>query len=109
MKPAMVMLAFALMTGSAEAQKDTFTVVSPTSCGGWTAHRRDNTADVPEFWVLGFLSGAAAGSWASPARLDPLNGVDAEGVWAWIDNYCRTHPLDSLVNAAVMFLREHPR
>jgi hypothetical protein len=28
--------------------------------------------------------------------LDPLKGVDANGVWAWIDNYCGAHPLNPL-------------
>jgi hypothetical protein len=62
------------------------------SCGIWTAWRRTSGALGPEQWVLGFLSGIGA---AGRAGDDPLDGMDAEGVWAWIDIYCSIHPLIS--------------
>ena len=41
--------------------------------------------------VLGFLSGVVAtGSVAGAPGLDPLAGIrDLQGVWAWLDNFCR--------------------
>jgi len=38
-----------------------------------------------------------------------LNGTDADGVWAWIDNYCQEHPIDRLFIAAEAFAKAHPR
>ena len=55
-------------------------------------------------WVLGFLS--AVGD-VDPDR-DPLRGTDAQGVWAWADNYCRDHPTDTIIIASETFLRAHP-
>jgi hypothetical protein len=65
----------------------------------------------PEQWVLGFASGVAEGYHLGTNRkgFDPLTGIDAQGVWAWIDNYCRTHPLDSVQTAAANFVLAHPR
>ena len=72
------------------------------SCGSWIQARRQNPeqAHLLESWVGGYLSGA--NSIIAPAtKRDVLSGgIDAEGLWAWIDNYCRAHPLDSVSEAA---------
>jgi hypothetical protein len=40
---------------------------------------------------------------------NPLNGPDAQGVWAWIDNYCHAHPLVQISEAASAFTATHPK
>ena len=85
------------------------------SCGSWTASRRAYVPGGPAThaaqtalqemeWITGFLSGIA-----SQGSLDPLNNVDVQGVWAWIDNYCRAHPLEAIGDAAAAFAVAHPR
>jgi hypothetical protein len=56
-------------------------------------------------WLLGFLSGIG---YVNRDGDDPLDGVDAEGVWAWIDNYCRSYPIQKIGDAAAAFYRAHP-
>jgi hypothetical protein len=86
------------------------------SCGSWTANRPAYTpgglatqsfqnALQDQAWVLGFLSGIG---FVAKNGADPLDGVDAEGVWAWIDNYCRAHPIEVLGQAAAAFYYAHP-
>ena len=58
-------------------------------------------------WLLGFLSGV--GSTRDTTGLNPLNGMDKEGVCAWIDNYCGSHSVIFLVQAANAFVAAHPR
>jgi hypothetical protein len=58
-------------------------------------------------WIVGYLSGVASAT--SQAGMDPLHGTDAEGVWAWIDNYCQAHPLDLMIDAGTAFVVAHPR
>lgn len=112
-------LAVAMMTGSAEAQP---TAGAPAlgvsmlgvgvgqSCGAWTAARYNRSTQqsaANEQWILGFLSGTGYAGGAHGGN--PLHGVDADGVWAWIDNYCRNRPLDLLELAGAAFDEAHPR
>ena len=101
-------LAFALMAGSAEATDFSVIGVGLWSCGSWTAARRDRTRQGPEQRVVGFLSGIG------------YEGVDEREItfwpkWtpmafrAWVDNYCRAHPLDPIVTVGQAFDRDHPR
>jgi hypothetical protein len=30
--------------------------------------------------------------------------MDAEGIWAWMDNYCRGHPIETVKSAIVEFV-----
>jgi hypothetical protein len=101
-------LAVALMSGSAEAQQGEYSMIGQgtLSCGTWTAYRRNQSALGIQQWVLGFLSGVGFAS-AQFGR-DPLNEVDAQGVWAWVDNYCQSYPLNRIVDAAMTFARTHP-
>ena len=78
------------------------------SCGTWLRdhHRHDtDAAHQDDQWVLGFLSGIG---FVADKGDNPLNGVDADAVWAWIGNYCRANPLVSINGAATAFYKAHP-
>jgi hydrogenase/urease accessory protein HupE len=55
-------------------------------------------------WVVGFLSGVG---WPQN-KYDPLAGMVAGGVWGWVDNYCRAHPIETIGDAALAFVSFHP-
>jgi hypothetical protein len=85
------------------------------SCGACTSLRIDvgegrpltnaNARGVAAMqWVLGFLSGIGSMDHGN----DPLDGVDALGVWAWIDNYCHANPLNDVADATTAFYYAHP-
>jgi hypothetical protein len=57
-------------------------------------------------WVLGFLSGIG---FVNANQSDPLHGLDAEAVQAWLDTYCRNYPLDPIINAAKGLYFKHPQ
>jgi hypothetical protein len=90
-----------------EAQAFSMIGAGVGSCGTWTADRRSRPmpADVDAEWVLGFLSGTG---FEDGPEVNPLNGMDADGVLAWIDNYCHAHPITQIVDAAEAFRFEHP-
>jgi hypothetical protein len=75
-------------------------------CGAWTEARQQNAAELPEHWLLGYLSGIGS---ESVSGTDPLKSMDAEAVFAWVDNYCRAHPLDTIERAGGSFARQHRR
>jgi hypothetical protein len=54
---------------------------------------------------LGFLSGV--GYEAAKDGDNPLNEMDAEAVWARLDNYCQGHPLDPISDAVAAFVHAH--
>jgi len=78
-----------------------------SSCGTWTAERHSTSRGRfgVESWILGFLSGIG---YVGDNGDDPLKGMDADGVQAWIDNYCQNHPIDHIMDAARAFYLVHP-
>ncbi len=100
-----VILAIGLMTSAAEAQTYQGVGKGKSSCGTWTADRRHRQSNLDEQWILGFLSGIGYKS----QSFDPLKGMDVNAVWAWMDNYCQAHTLDSIAMAGAAFDRAHPR
>jgi hypothetical protein len=110
-------LTVALIAGFAEdARAYKLIGAGTSSCGAWTAHRRayqpggsatlGHQGELEDAqWVLGFLSGMG---FVHKNDDDPLDGVDGEGVLAWIDNYCRANPIKALDDATTAFYFAHP-
>jgi hypothetical protein len=84
-------LCFAASTANA------VTVRGTPSCGSWVENRStpNNWVAVANIaWLNGFLSGLAAAS-----NKDFLNGTDLDSALVWVDNYCRSNPLNDLDDA----------
>jgi hypothetical protein len=103
-------LAAFLVVGGAAPIQYHMIGVGTNSCGAWTSARAGSNPYLKlaaEQWVVGYLSGV--GFAGAPEGDNPLNEVDADGVWAWMDNYCRAKPLDSIATAGAAFYYAHPR
>ena len=48
------------------------------------------------FWALGYVSGANV---FFTEGKDSLKEVDADAIWSWLDNYCRSHPLEKFADS----------
>lgn len=116
MKLALAGVVLALfMAGSVAKSEEPFRFrtmgMGNSSCGTWISARPHGSSSWQslgfEQWVLGFLTGISAMGFMT--KLDPLNGVDGEAIWAWMDNYCKAHPLENIGNAAIDFVGAHPR
>jgi hypothetical protein len=76
------------------------TVKGMRSCETWIKDRAEQPerafgARVDSAWLAGYLSGVAV------ARdIDFLKGVDESIMQSWMDNYCNSHPLDLMGDAA---------
>jgi hypothetical protein len=76
------------------------------SCGLWLRNRAEPLAShAMGMWALGFLSGAPFTDPRPDA--DPLGKTDADGVYYWLDNYCRANPTVEFSEAVIAFYREH--
>jgi hypothetical protein len=63
------------------------------SCAEWIQGRTmpeslDNTLSYSKQWLVGYLSGVAAG-----LDKDLLTGMNNDSIFLWMDNYCRANPL----------------
>jgi hypothetical protein len=78
------------------------------SCGSWTTDHRGNVTigAAYDMWVLGFLSGINTSETLGLNRPDLLKGTDPKGVRVWMDNYCASHPLDSVMTAVINLIGE---
>lgn len=71
------------------------------SCGGWVETRKTPNKAAVEEWSLGYLSGVAMWTPASP-----LDGLDAGAVMVWLDNFCQRNPLVPFKAALDEFIRQ---
>ena len=96
------MMVIAIVTliarGQAQPQKFAFGEGIAASCGVWQQARQASSLKrgLMAQWVVGFLSGV---NLESPST-DFLLGNDFDGLMAWVDNYCQSHPLDKVATAA---------
>ena len=85
----------------ASANSATVIGLGTGSCGQWTQDRKARSFEAVsrESWVTGFLSAYNVAGLAKSGNI--TSGLDSEGLFSWIDNYCASHPLDQLVKATV--------
>ena len=79
-------------------------------CGTWTTQRttHDPALHTTEAWVIGFVSGLAAGN----PKADLLANLDAKGVLDGMDRYCNDNPGADLADAAEHVVKpgkKHPQ
>ncbi len=98
---AALFIAMLISSNSWAADKDGAYVsfgVGNSSCTGWaTARKADDVRTVQyKEWLLGYLS--AYNNWVHKGQ-NVAGSTDNKGLLAWIDNYCREHGADPLVQA----------
>src|ERR1700730_6482281 len=78
------------------------------SCGSWTIeHRADATIGAAyDMCVLGSVSGINTSETLGLNRPEHLKGTDPKGIRVWMDNYCGSHPLDSVMTAVLNLTAE---
>jgi hypothetical protein len=73
-----------------------------SSCGSWTNRRRSNFEN--EAWLFGFLT--AYNMYNMKRGTDITQNIDKQGLVSWVDNYCSSHPLDTIFDAATRLIEE---
>lgn len=71
------------------------------TCGTWVQSAGKTERYVLRQWVFGFVSYPSV---TSSGRADILETVDAASIDVWMDNYCRSRPLDTIERAALSLL-----
>lgn len=85
------MLAIAAFSlGVVTTSANALSTVGDRSCGKWSARKQNPYTEASsEAWLMGYMTGLAIAS-----EKDVLADTDGESMILWMDNYCRTHPLD---------------
>jgi hypothetical protein len=77
------------------------------SCGAWSAQKGTALGNLNNMWILGFVT--AVNRYALMIDDNVARGTNAEGLFAWVDNYCRAHPLDNIATATDNLIGELQR
>jgi len=84
--------------------------IGSLSCGTWTRQRGQGgvQADIDKEWILGFVTGVNWDRATTPTSRGSLlgQGIDTTAWFVFVDNYCLTHPVDSVLKAAINLIRE---
>jgi hypothetical protein len=104
---AAVLLSLIVLSAPAMAQASLIGA-SQQSCGSWTHERKNDSSMsyVYASWIVGYVSGLNATGVTVLKSPDLLKGIDGNAVIGWMDNYCRSHPLENLGDATVTLLAE---
>jgi hypothetical protein len=95
-----MLLGFARSTNAVEAFSGVSMVLSngTITCGEFLSDSPPTQAADTE-WVLGYISGRNRES-SVGSRMAGASFTAPQSVTAWLQNHCRTHPLDRLADAA---------
>lgn len=77
------------------------------SCGTWTLARSQQSAGEEEDWVDGYITYAEDYEGGLTKRSLTLK-TDANGIFAWLDNFCSASPTTNLHSATAALLRAVP-
>lgn len=104
LRAALVGLLIASACQNAAAQRAGYIIgVGGLSCGKYLEHRQQNYApqtDLYVNWTWGYLS--AYNHFAAQQQVLPPD--DPPSILAYLDKYCRDHPLDKIINGAVALI-----
>jgi hypothetical protein len=95
-----MMLCFVQGTSAAEPASEPSMILSngTITCGGFLSDSVPTQAADTE-WVLGYISGRNTES-STGSRMAGTSFTAPQSAFAWLQNYCRTHPFDRLAEAA---------
>ena len=105
---AIAVIGFSALTSPIDAQ--TIKGSGNDNCGDWIKYRQSVSGQqatsrevmllsMEQSWIDGFVSGINATK--AYGSGDLLGSRPGEGMYAWVDNYCRSKPLDSILDASI--------
>ena len=101
----MMVGAVALLLATQDAAQ-AITTSGKLDCAMWTNARTAKASDSHERFLQGLLNGMALGSnvefWKAKG-----DGLTADDVFLWMDNYCRQNPLSNAFEGSVVLMNEH--
>lgn len=107
MKYAVIFLCAGLVPAPSFGQSKNAYGAGMISCAEWTQYRQTNdkpNAYQVQAWVDGYLSGLNLAAHGDPDFL--IGKLKSVPLYAWIDNYCQSNPLDPVATATFKLRKE---
>ena len=101
------------LAGVSDVSAQTSYGAGTVTCGEWLQVRSSEqnknaqllaSSNQVQAWIDGFLSGYSVAGVGVPDFL--ASHPDSSGLYAWLDNYCRSKPNDLVLTAAVALVKE---
>ena len=110
MKILHVMLIALAILFTANGHAVPITLMGTPSCGQWVAARTDENQHIKgeqlKSWLMGYISGESFAVNSMVIEADVIKTTDSESVFLWMDNYCKTNPLNSLADGGFVLFGE---
>jgi hypothetical protein len=87
-----------IAASSPAAERSRYWGAGQATCGRWTDASKDPqsiTRAIMESWLFGYVQRMSIGN------PELVKGQDPESLRAFVDNYCRAHPLETVMSAAM--------
>ena len=99
----LILLMFSTSSNFSYGQE--FTLMGIADCGLWHQARSSGGSKLFEHSIQGYVNGAAM---ATGVEIWHGNGVNTspQSAYLYIDNYCKSHPLESIWQASYTFINE---
>ena len=79
-----------------------------TECALWTDSRNTNTSAVLEHFLVGCLNGLSLGTGKEFWQAGGVP-ISRAAVYAWMDNYCRSNPLNFIAAGSIELFHHRTR
>ena len=76
------------------------------TCGTYLQSRKDETWNTEVNWMLGFISSVNHYLYEGENEDGVFGNADVDALGAWMENYCRENPLDSVYAGTVLLVDE---
>ncbi|WP_152539352.1 hypothetical protein [Methylomicrobium lacus] len=77
-----------------------------STCGAWLQYRKSNDYASELNWIQGFISSYNQFVYSGPNPNGIFGSADYRSIAVWMDNYCMTHPLESVYRGTLELVEE---
>lgn len=75
-------------------------------CGKWVTERATGDHHMALAWIMGFMSSYNHYVESSPKRNGVFGEIDHNSIALWMDNYCKSNPLESVYSGSYKLIEE---
>ncbi|HET7832130.1 MAG TPA: hypothetical protein VFK88_04110 [Gallionella sp.] len=99
-------LAFTLLLFTTSSFAGEIQGAGSSTCGAWLQYRGANQYYGELHWIQGFISSYNQYVYSGKNPNGIFGSADSNALAAWMDNYCRANPLDTVYRGTLVLVDE---